>query len=99
MLSMMHRISYSMYSKTDGRQHKCRNCYLISGDLFQSYRGRKPLGAVVPAGLSPGVPSSASPGPAPAAPSPAPATTPAMKQDHPSQPMVSVMEIPPHNTL
>ncbi|RVE47230.1 hypothetical protein evm_008098 [Chilo suppressalis] len=62
-----------------------------------SYRGRKPLGGtagvagvspVLP-GASPGVPAAASsPAPhAPAAPSPAPATTPAMKQDHPSQPM------------
>lgn len=65
--------------------------------LLQSYRGRKPLGGgVVPVpgvpGLSPGVPAAASPSPAPhapAAPSPAPAATPAMKQDHPSQPMVS----------
>ncbi|XP_047521405.1 DNA N6-methyl adenine demethylase isoform X2 [Pieris napi] len=54
----------------------------------QSYRGRKPLGGTVvaPVGLSPG-PAAQSPGPAPAAPSPAPATTPAMKQEHPSQPM------------
>ncbi|XP_045493145.1 DNA N6-methyl adenine demethylase isoform X1 [Colias croceus] len=56
---------------------------------IKSYRGRKPLGGTVvaPVGLSPGVPAAASPGPAPAAPSPAPATTPAMKQEHPSQPM------------
>ncbi|CAK1552821.1 unnamed protein product [Leptosia nina] len=57
--------------------------------LPESYRGRKPLGGTVvaPVGLSPG-PAAASPGPAaPAAPSPSPATTPAMKQEHPSQPM------------
>ena len=58
--------------------------------IFQSYRGRKPLGGTVSVGLSPGLPAAASPGPAaPAAPSPAPATAPAMKQEHPSQPMVS----------
>ncbi|XP_075970921.1 ten-Eleven Translocation (TET) family protein isoform X3 [Anticarsia gemmatalis] len=58
-----------------------------------SYRGRKPLGGtagVAGAVAVPGV-QAASPSPAPqapAAPSPAPATTPAMKQEHPSQPMV-----------
>lgn len=71
--------------------------------LFQSYRGRKPLGAVPGAGvavpgvpgLSPGVPAAASPSPAPqapAAPSPSPATTPGMKQEHSSQPMVCNIE-------
>ncbi|XP_075970920.1 ten-Eleven Translocation (TET) family protein isoform X2 [Anticarsia gemmatalis] len=60
---------------------------------IKSYRGRKPLGGtagVAGAVAVPGV-QAASPSPAPqapAAPSPAPATTPAMKQEHPSQPMV-----------
>nr|XP_049702962.1 DNA N6-methyl adenine demethylase isoform X4 [Helicoverpa armigera] len=59
---------------------------------IKSYRGRKPLGgtAGVAGGGVPGVAAAASPSPAPqapAAPSPAPATTPAMKQEHPSQPM------------
>ncbi|XP_075970923.1 ten-Eleven Translocation (TET) family protein isoform X5 [Anticarsia gemmatalis] len=59
---------------------------------IKSYRGRKPLGGtagVAGAVAVPGV-QAASPSPAPqapAAPSPAPATTPAMKQEHPSQPM------------
>ncbi|CAB3242922.1 unnamed protein product [Arctia plantaginis] len=72
----------------DLRLHSGKN---VLQDI-KSYRGRKPLGGtagVVGAVAVPGV-QAASPSPAPqapAAPSPAPATTPAMKQEHPSQPM------------